>query len=73
MGSRKYPGWCRVWFSVFIHAFMFPNNIFRPTDSLILRNTTHTGPVKGLDFNPIQGNLLASGAVGGEVFQVLSI
>ncbi|KAF9527633.1 hypothetical protein CPB83DRAFT_815128 [Crepidotus variabilis] len=39
-----------------------------PTDSLILRNTTHTGPVRGLDFNPIQGNLLASGGIGGEVY-----
>ncbi|KAF9486167.1 hypothetical protein BDN70DRAFT_846626 [Pholiota conissans] len=37
-------------------------------DSLILRNTTHTGPVRGLDFNPLQTNLLASGAVGGEVY-----
>jgi hypothetical protein len=37
------------------------------TESLILRNTTHTGPVRGLDFNPIQSSLLASGAIGGEV------
>ncbi|CAA7257388.1 unnamed protein product [Cyclocybe aegerita] len=37
-------------------------------DSLILRNTTHTGPVRGLDFNPIQSNLLASGGISGEVF-----
>ncbi|TFK70699.1 hypothetical protein BDN72DRAFT_794932 [Pluteus cervinus] len=37
-------------------------------DSLILRNTTHTGPVRGLDFNPIQTNLLASGGVSGEVY-----
>ncbi|KAF9546188.1 hypothetical protein CPC08DRAFT_738561 [Agrocybe pediades] len=36
-------------------------------ESLILRNTTHTGPVRGLDFNPIQNNLLASGGIGGEV------
>ncbi|KAF6753615.1 hypothetical protein DFP72DRAFT_1010406 [Ephemerocybe angulata] len=36
--------------------------------SLILRNTIHNGPVRGLDFNPIQTNLLASGAVGGEVY-----
>ena len=35
--------------------------------SLILRNTTHTGPVRGLDFNPIQTNLLASGGINGEV------
>ncbi|KAF9057047.1 hypothetical protein BJ165DRAFT_1418148 [Panaeolus papilionaceus] len=37
-------------------------------DSLILRNTTHTGPVRGLDFNPTQTSLLASGAIGGEVY-----
>lgn len=36
-------------------------------ESLILRNTSHTGPVRGLDFNPIQTNLLASGAINGEV------
>ncbi|KAF5318593.1 hypothetical protein D9619_010994 [Psilocybe cf. subviscida] len=37
-------------------------------ESLILRNTTHMGPVRSLDFNPIQTNLLASGGVGGEVY-----
>ncbi|EAU82970.2 structural molecule [Coprinopsis cinerea okayama7 len=38
------------------------------SESLILRNTNHTGPVRGLDFNPIQTNLLASGGVAGEVY-----
>jgi protein transport protein SEC31 len=39
------------------------------SSSLILRNpTAHTGPVRGLDFNPIQPSLLASGGVGGEVY-----
>ncbi|KAK7443253.1 protein transport protein S31 [Stygiomarasmius scandens] len=38
------------------------------TESLILRNTQHTGPVRALDFNPVQPNLLASGAVAGEVY-----
>ncbi|ESK89135.1 structural molecule [Moniliophthora roreri MCA 2997] len=38
------------------------------TDSLLLRNSQHTGPVRALDFNPIQTNLLSSGAVGGEVY-----
>ncbi|KAH7925064.1 hypothetical protein BV22DRAFT_1089788 [Leucogyrophana mollusca] len=38
------------------------------SESLILRNTSHTGPVRGLDFNPIQTNLLSSGAVNGEVY-----
>ena len=37
------------------------------SQSLILRNATHTGPVRGLDFNPIQTNLLASGGINGEV------
>ena len=39
----------------------------RSTESLMLRNKTHTGPVRGLDFNPIQSHLFASGAVNGEV------
>ncbi|CAL1708455.1 unnamed protein product [Somion occarium] len=39
-----------------------------PSKSLILRNKTHTGPVRGLDFNPIQTNLFASGAVNGEIY-----
>ncbi|KAF8631103.1 hypothetical protein AX17_005148 [Amanita inopinata Kibby_2008] len=38
------------------------------SESLILRNTMHTGPVRGLDFNPIQTSLLASGGVSGEVY-----
>ncbi|KAL0062586.1 protein transport protein S31 [Marasmius tenuissimus] len=38
------------------------------TDSVILRNTQHTGPVRALDFNPIQTSLLSSGGVGGEVY-----
>ncbi|CEH14651.1 wd40 repeat-like protein [Ceraceosorus bombacis] len=37
-------------------------------DAQILKNTTHTGPIKGLHFNPIQSNLLASGGVNGEIF-----
>lgn len=40
---------------------------FSAGESLILRNTTHQGPVRGLDFNPIQTNLLSSGATNGEV------
>ena len=39
----------------------------RPTESLIYRNNQHTGPVRGLDFNSLQNNLLATGAVSGEV------
>ncbi|KAK0467632.1 hypothetical protein IW261DRAFT_1573805 [Armillaria novae-zelandiae] len=37
------------------------------SESLILRNTNHTGPVRALDFNPLQTHLLLSGAVNGEV------
>ncbi|KAJ7743820.1 hypothetical protein B0H16DRAFT_1858506 [Mycena metata] len=38
-------------------------------DALIYRNSSaHTGPIRGLDFNPIQTNIFASGAVNGEVF-----
>ncbi|KAI8971291.1 hypothetical protein BD414DRAFT_540468 [Trametes punicea] len=39
-----------------------------PSELLILRNKTHTGPVRGLDFNPIQTNLFSSGAVNGEIY-----
>ncbi|KAG9311858.1 hypothetical protein JVU11DRAFT_8110 [Chiua virens] len=38
------------------------------SESLVLRNTIHTGPVRGLDFNPVQTNLLSSGAISGEVY-----
>jgi protein transport protein SEC31 len=36
-------------------------------DSQVFKNDTHTGPVRGLDFNPIQKNLLLSGGVKAEV------
>ncbi|TFK85253.1 hypothetical protein K466DRAFT_588247 [Polyporus arcularius HHB13444] len=39
-----------------------------PSESLILRNKTHTGPIRGLDFNPVQPNLVSSGAVNGEIY-----
>ncbi|SNX86898.1 probable Protein transport protein SEC31 [Melanopsichium pennsylvanicum] len=38
------------------------------SDAQLIKNTTHTGPVRGLDFNPLQPNLLSSGAVAGEIF-----
>jgi hypothetical protein len=41
--------------------------VHSPTEALIFKNNTHTGPIRGLDFNPVQGNLFASGAVNGEV------
>ncbi|KAK0216421.1 WD40-repeat-containing domain protein [Armillaria fumosa] len=37
------------------------------SESLILRNTNHTGPVRALDFNPLETHLLSSGAINGEV------
>ncbi|THU90265.1 hypothetical protein K435DRAFT_802135 [Dendrothele bispora CBS 962.96] len=45
-------------------TFWDPSKILAGADaaeSLILRNTQHTGPVPTLDFNPAQSNLLASG------------
>ncbi|KAI6004420.1 hypothetical protein F5J12DRAFT_836728 [Pisolithus orientalis] len=48
-----------------------PAKIVESSDAstaLILRNTKHTGPVRGLDFNPKQTNLLCSGAVNGEIY-----
>ncbi|KAI0259714.1 hypothetical protein BC834DRAFT_974042 [Gloeopeniophorella convolvens] len=38
------------------------------SEALILKNDTHTGPVRGLDFNPIQSTLFASGGTNGEIF-----
>ncbi|KAJ3305033.1 protein transport protein S31 [Kappamyces sp. JEL0829] len=35
---------------------------------LVLRSTNHSGPVRGLHFNPSQSHLLASGATDGEIF-----
>ncbi|RZF36991.1 hypothetical protein LSTR_LSTR004679 [Laodelphax striatellus] len=37
-------------------------------DSLVAVRDTHTGPVRGLDFNTYQTNLLASGASESEIF-----
>ncbi|KAK0467509.1 WD40-repeat-containing domain protein [Armillaria novae-zelandiae] len=38
------------------------------SESLILRNNNHTGPVRALDFNPLHTHLFSSGAVNGEVW-----
>jgi protein transport protein SEC31 len=40
----------------------------RTSESLIFGNTEHTGPVRALDFNPMQPHLLASGGTNGEVY-----
>eukprot|EP00833_Pecoramyces_ruminatium_P004354 jgi/Orpsp1_1/1178386/evm.model.c7180000065070.1 len=37
-------------------------------NALLMRHSMHTGPVRGLDFNPFQGNLLASSSSDGELF-----
>ena len=39
----------------------------------IFKNDKHTGPVRGLDFNPIQKNLLLTGAVKAEVCHIPTI
>ncbi|KAI0316845.1 hypothetical protein OF83DRAFT_1172526 [Amylostereum chailletii] len=39
-----------------------------PSESLIFKNNTHTGPIRGLDFNPIQTNLFSSGGINGEIY-----
>ncbi|ORX35923.1 hypothetical protein BD324DRAFT_629551 [Kockovaella imperatae] len=37
-------------------------------DARLFSNNKHTGPVRGLDLNPIQKNLLLTGAIKGELF-----
>lgn len=39
----------------------------REEASLLLRNSTHTGTIRGLDFNLFQTNLLASAGSNSEV------
>ncbi|KZT52640.1 hypothetical protein CALCODRAFT_81126 [Calocera cornea HHB12733] len=39
-----------------------------PAESLILTNKKHQTSLRGLDFNPLQTNLLASGASAGEIY-----
>jgi len=53
--------------TLMFHVSINPSLSISASEALILRNTNHTGPVRGLDFNPIQTNLLSSGAVNGEV------
>ncbi|KAI7885775.1 hypothetical protein K492DRAFT_233927 [Lichtheimia hyalospora FSU 10163] len=37
-------------------------------EALILRNSTHQGPIRGLDFNSLQSNLLVSAGTNSEVY-----
>lgn len=36
-------------------------------EARIFSNSKHSGPVRGLDFNPIQKNLMLSGGINAEV------
>ncbi|GAB6018875.1 Protein transport protein Sec31A [Chamberlinius hualienensis] len=38
------------------------------SDAVVFQSEKHTGPVKALDFNPFQANLLASGAGDSEIY-----
>ena len=37
-------------------------------NGLVAQQDKHTGPVRALDFNPFQANLLASGATDSELY-----
>ncbi|GMK56909.1 hypothetical protein CspeluHIS016_0307490 [Cutaneotrichosporon spelunceum] len=45
-----------------------PVKIFDGGESLIYKNDKHTGPVRGLHWNPIKNNLLLSGGVNAELY-----
>lgn len=49
-------------------SFAYGLYISRPSESLIFGNTQHKGPVRALDFNPLQHHLLSSGGTNGEVY-----
>lgn len=67
MGSCKNSQWLRVRIIIYRTSHLAHSFSASISESLLLRNSMHTGPVRGLDFNPIQTNLLASGGVNGEV------
>ena len=48
-------------------ALYDPVKILAGETALTFKSDTHTGPVRGLDFNPIQKNLLLSGGIKAEV------
>jgi protein transport protein SEC31 len=41
--------------------------IDKTAEPLLMKNGSHKGPVRGLDFNPVDPKFLASGATDGEV------
>ncbi|CAK9779733.1 hypothetical protein CC85DRAFT_76158 [Cutaneotrichosporon oleaginosum] len=45
-----------------------PVKIFEGGDALIYKNDKHTGPVRGLHWNPLKKNLLLSGGVNAELY-----
>ncbi|KAH9930495.1 uncharacterized protein BXZ73DRAFT_101867 [Epithele typhae] len=45
-----------------------PDQIVAGVDTPIFRNKTHTGPVRGLDFNPTTPNVVSSGSIDGEIY-----
>lgn len=58
------------WVVVYVITHFSDPLLLSASESLILRNSTHTGPIRGLDFSPIQNNLLSSGGINGEVCMV---
>jgi hypothetical protein len=44
---------------------------FSADEARIFKNDKHTGPVRGVDFNSIQRNLMLTGAVNAEVCLLL--
>lgn len=49
-------------------ALYDPVKILNGQDAQTYKSDIHTGPVRGLDFNPIKRNLLLSGAVAAELY-----
>ncbi|KAJ2864657.1 protein transport protein S31 [Coemansia erecta] len=49
-------------------AFWNPSAIIDGNEALLHSSSAHTGAVGGLEFNPFQGSLMASGSANGEVF-----
>ncbi|KAI9034360.1 hypothetical protein DFJ74DRAFT_600434 [Hyaloraphidium curvatum] len=45
-----------------------PAAIINGGESLLTKTGAHSGPVRGLDFNPLQPNLLSTGSNDGEIF-----
>ncbi|KAJ1566259.1 protein transport protein S31, partial [Cladochytrium tenue] len=45
-----------------------PKALISKGEASIMRNRLHKGPVRGLDFNPVDTKFLASGATDGEIY-----